>query len=198
MKNQKKKNKIILIILLVVGLLLAGLGLFFLIRGRKPNEETGDLGTDGYENLRKEVIKSIGTKELKGEESNTVIEQYFKELGYTEKDDTPWCGAYANYMLKQNGFEYADKAKGLSALRARDLEKVKGKDIDLKDALPYSTVVVAWRESKGSGLGHVGFYVREEDDFVVLCGGNQSDEVNDTYKLDKKRITRVFNPVKMA
>lgn len=193
-----KKNNLLIVILVGLGLILLICGGFMLFKGRKPNEETGDLGTDEFVTLRENVIKEIGVKELSGEASNTEVEKYFEELGYNEKDDTPWCAAFVNYQLKKAGYEYADKTKKLSSLRARDLEKIAGKDIELTDALPYSTVVVAWRENENTGLGHVGFFVRDDGDNVILCGGNQSDEVNDTYKLAKNRITRVFNPKQKA
>jgi hypothetical protein len=38
--------------------------------------------------------------------------------------------------------------------------------------------MVFWRESRTSGLGHVGFYAGEDNDAYRIVGGNQSDSVS--------------------
>jgi hypothetical protein len=39
-------------------------------------------------------------------------------------------------------------------------------------------VLVFWRVSKASGLGHVGFYNGEDQNAYHVLGGNQSDSVS--------------------
>jgi hypothetical protein len=39
-------------------------------------------------------------------------------------------------------------------------------------------VMVFWRQSPQSGLGHVGFYAGEDDTAFRILGGNQSDSVS--------------------
>lgn len=38
-------------------------------------------------------------------------------------------------------------------------------------------VMVFWRVSRESGLGHVGFYVGEDKEHYLILGGNQGDSV---------------------
>jgi len=145
------------------------------------------------------VKSQRGVKEFDGKPSNSVIDKWFQRLGYNSLgDETPWCGAFVGYSLLHLGYVIAS-----IPLRARDYENCLGDDLpenngdyNLMNAKPYHTVVVSWRNSETAGTGHVGFFVREEGNYIILCGGNQNDEVNDSYRLPKARVTRVFNPVK--
>ena len=47
-------------------------------------------------------------------------------------------------------------------------------------------IVVFWRESLDSWKGHVGFYVGDDVDRVLILGGNQNNSVNiSSYSKDK-------------
>ncbi len=159
--------------------------------GRKPLPE---------DDLQTAIMQEMGTQELAGADSNPEVEEYFQALGYnTLKDDTPWCGAFVGFILKTNGYKISNQP-----LRARSYEDIDGEDLQFNTkvasktagVIPYHTVVVAWRESQSSGKGHVGFIAEDLGDKFRVAGGNQSNEVNDTYLLPKGRVTRVFNPVK--
>ena len=42
-------------------------------------------------------------------------------------------------------------------------------------------VAVLWREEPASWKGHVGFYLREDDQHVYLLGGNQLEQVREHF-----------------
>ncbi len=206
MKYLKKNWKAILTVLLFV------IMLPFAIKGfiawfKQWKESRKDKGNGGSnrpsssdrKSLKELVMSQIGIEEYAGERSNGEVDKYFRKLGYsTMKDDTPWCGAFVGWALKELGFGISKQP-----LRARSFEHCVGDDLpdhngeyNYSKANPYETVIVAWRNSPTSSTGHVGFFVREEGDYVILCGGNQGDKVSDDYRMKKERITRAFNPVK--
>jgi len=202
MKYIKKNWKMLLtVIMFLITLPFAIKGFISWYKGLKSGKG-GSSGskpsTSDKKSLMELVRSQIGVEEFQGERSNVEVEKYFKRLGYnTMTDDTPWCGAFVGWALSKLGFEISKQP-----LRARSFEQCQGNDLPESDGVynfskanPYETVVVAWRNSPTSSAGHVAFFVREEENHVVLCGGNQGDKVDDTYPMEKERITRVFNPV---
>jgi uncharacterized protein (TIGR02594 family) len=192
MKNKAGKILFGLIMVLsIVGLIL------IVVKDMLPRKEAEKPISD---DLRQTVLRELGTQELAGADSNPEVEDYFKALGYnTLKDDTPWCGAFVCYVLKVNGYDIPTQP-----LRAKAYENAKGLDLQFntkvasktQGVIPYHTVMVGWRESQASGKGHVAFIVEDLGDKFRVAGGNQSNEVNDTYEFPKGRVTRVFNPIK--
>jgi len=201
--NQKDKKKKRNVWLIVIGLVVALGTLTFIFWDTikswfQKKDKTGKTQTDYYDNLADMVKHEIGVEEWSGKsESNPDVEKYFEAFGYGDKDDTPWCAAAANYILKNAGFEYAGKHNSLSPLRARDLERVNGLDIqDYSKARKHVTVVVSWRISLSAGTGHCGFFVEDTGDVIRVAGGNQSDAFNEDKIVPYNRITRVFTPEK--
>lgn len=168
--------------------------LIALVAFRKPLQEFAKGIGEPKSDISKMVTSLMGTKEYPTKiESNPKINAWFRVLGYqTLKDDTPWCGAFVGYVLKSLGYEIPRQP-----LRARAFEGM-GQSIGLNDAQKYHSVVVFWRKTRTSGLGHVGFYVSHDATHVTVAGGNQNDEVNDTLRLPIARLTEVFNPVKLV
>jgi uncharacterized protein (TIGR02594 family) len=110
----------------------------------------------------------LGVKEYSGEADNPRIIEYHTATSYGAKDDeVPWCSSFANWCMKQCGIEGTNNAGALSWLHW-------GRTIN---APKPGCIVVLWRKSPDSGLGHVGFYVREHGQYVVLLAGNQNDSV---------------------
>lgn len=87
-----------------------------------------------------------------------------KGMGYK----TAWCSSLMNYICKILGFYYTKKAA------ARSWEKAGLKKINKPIK---GCIVVFWRDSKNSGLGHVGCYDSDAGDSVRVLGGNQSNSV---------------------
>lgn len=93
-----------------------------------------------------------------------------KELSHVVKVDprsTPWCAAFVNAILERAGFD------GTGSLMARSF-------------LHHGTVVrnpargdiVVLRRGRDPALGHVGFYMGEEDGYIRVLGGNQQGAVS--------------------
>lgn len=81
---------------------------------------------------------------------------------------TAWCAAFVNWCLMQAGAPHLGIATAASWL---------------KFGTPLATpaygcvTIVPPAKSTGSTTGHVAFYVETKGDWIVLLGGNQSDQV---------------------
>ncbi len=116
------------------------------------------------------ALSQYGVKEVKGTVDNPAIVKYFDDLGYDGKklkDETSWCSAFANWCAKKAGLPFTGKLNARSWLRI-------GKKTDTPEM---GDIVVLWRESKSSWKGHVGFFIREDFDFIYMLGGNQKNQV---------------------
>lgn len=115
------------------------------------------------------AISQLGVKKIVGSSHNPIILNYFKEIGHewVKDDETSWCSAFINWCALKSGYEMSGK------LDARSWLKV-GKKIESPN---YGDIVVFWRESKSSWKGHVGIYMGETSTYILVLGGNQSNEV---------------------
>ena len=116
-----------------------------------------------------EAVKEFGQAAIPGNQSNEEILDYYAEAGHPEitDDDVPWCAAFVNAMLKRAGIQ------GTGQLSARSF-LTWGKKMQHGNI---TDIVVLWRESPTSGLGHVGFVTAVIGDFVWILGGNQDNKV---------------------
>jgi len=114
-----------------------------------------------------------GIKEVIGNKDNPVIMSMFHDIGFTwvKHDETAWCAAAHCWIHKQLGYSQP------KSLRARDWESF-GRTLTTPE---YGCTVVFWRISKESGYGHVGFFIREDENYIWVLGGNQSN----SYKIQK-------------
>lgn len=126
------------------------------------------------------ALSQASQKEVVGKQDNPEILKYFNALGFQGKklhDETSWCAAFVNWCLKTAGFDYLKKLNARSFLEYG--VKVEQGDQQMGD------IVVFWRGEHedelipGSTLkkGHVGFYIREIDNWIYVLGGNQSNTV---------------------
>ena len=128
--------------------------------------------------------KDLGTWEW-GDGHNPKVVQYFKDVGHgwVKDDETAWCAAFVGAMLKRAGMPHTGK---LNARSYKDW----GDPIDIEHAEP-GDIVVFWRESPSSWMGHVGFYEDHDDNNVMVLGGNQANQVNVTpYPRDRLLAVR--------
>lgn len=126
------------------------------------------------------ALSQYGIKEIVGEKDNPEIIKFFESLGFDGsklKDETAWCAAFANWVLKESCYNYTGK------LNARSFLKL-GEEIDKPEL---GDIVVFWRVKKNDWRGHVGFYINEDSDSVYCLGGNQSNSVN-IRPYDKNRV----------
>jgi len=117
-----------------------------------------------------EAFKMYGVTEVSGAKDNPKIIALFEELyfdGKVLKDETAWCAAFANTILKRAGKSYQKK------LNARSFLTLGKQTFDPK----LGDIVVLWRESIHSWKGHVGFYINESENHINILGGNQNNRV---------------------
>ncbi len=113
--------------------------------------------------------------------SNRIIEKYHayatKDNKVGSDDSVPWCASFVCYCLEMAGYQ------STNSRAARSFEKwgTETKTTKIGD------IVVFWRKSLNSGLGHVGFFAGyDKIGNVIVLGGNQSDKVCfANYKTDK-------------
>lgn len=114
--------------------------------------------------------KYSGIKELSGSRHNPVIVGFFAKSGHPEikDDETAWCSAFVNAVFYEYGVKGTNNLMARSWLKWSQGEKV--------STPKYGDVVIFSRGNNGYS-GHVGFFVRWDDEFVYVLGGNQGNTV---------------------
>jgi uncharacterized protein (TIGR02594 family) len=119
----------------------------------------------------KEAERLMGTREQPGVGSNPKILDWASKEGIPYKsDDIPWCGLFVGHCITSTLDREPIPANVLGA-RSWGSFGIK------TDPTP-GAVMVFWRKSLASGLGHVGFYAGEDATAYRILGGNQSDSVS--------------------
>ena len=117
------------------------------------------------------AMTQAGIKEIVGNDDNPEILKYFDEIGFDGvklKDETSWCSAFINWVMKSIGQPYTGNLTARSWLNWG----VKTDDPETGD------IVVFWRNSPTSWQGHVAFYLREDSQYIFVLGGNQGNQVS--------------------
>lgn len=160
---------------LVVDGVLGPLTLAALFQGASPPSSTG-AGADLNDPTLvwfQEARRLLGTRETAGSGSNPVILDWASDLGLKKSygtDETPWCGLFVGHCINAT-LDREPTPSGLLAARSWGRFGI--------PAEPHpGAVMVFWRKSPQSGLGHVGFYAGEDDEAYRILGGNQSDSVS--------------------
>lgn len=120
-------------------------------------------------------------KELGQDETNPYsrIPEYFKASKVApDPKGTPWCKYFVTWVLLQHGIVTPAGGMARSMLTwGSEVTAPKPGDI-----------AVLWRGTHDDGVtGHVGFFVKEDGQYVYLIGGNQGDKVTEA-KFDKKKV----------
>ena len=89
--------------------------------------------------------------------------------GYDDK--ASWCSSFVNWSLAQVGIAGTASALSRSWLAWGEA---------LVDPVP-GCITVLWRDDPTSWKGHVGFYLREDEEYVYLLGGNQLEQVREHF-----------------
>lgn len=149
-------------------------------------------------NISEIIFENYALKELQGPEVNTPeIVNFFKEIGHSwvKTDETAWCAAFVNYVLKKAGFPYTGKLNAKSFLALGEQISVPRPLGSSKD---FVDLVVLWRVQPGGWQGHVGFYIKERGNLIYILGGNQSNRVKisayDRTRLEQYR--RIYKKAK--
>jgi uncharacterized protein (TIGR02594 family) len=112
-----------------------------------------------------------GVTEVHGSVDNPKILEMYRLSGHPEvdHDETPWCAAFVGACLSLSGY------RGTQSLLARSYQKF---GQDLKNQPRRGCIAILWRGDPKASTGHVAFYDRDDDDdHIVLLGGNQGDAV---------------------
>jgi uncharacterized protein (TIGR02594 family) len=109
----------------------------------------------------------IGVKEVEGLASNPMILSMLKlDDAWPEDDSVPWCSAFVNYVC------WLLRLPRSKSLAARSWLGV-GLPITMQATVGFDIVVF----SRGETGGHVGFYAGQDQQFIQVLGGNQSNSV---------------------
>ena len=118
-----------------------------------------------------EAKRLIGLQETLGPGNNAQILDWADDLDiHYGSDDIPWCGLFVAHCV---GATLTSEPLPDNPLGARAWAK-----FGVRCEPTIGAILVFWRKSKGSGLGHVGFYAGEDGDAYRVLGGNQSDKVS--------------------
>ncbi|MGL5096996.1 MAG: TIGR02594 family protein [Planctomycetia bacterium] len=119
----------------------------------------------------------LGTKEFVGTKNNNPrIMEYLKTVGPFKNDETPWCSAFVNWVMKQVGQPGTDLGTARSWLKW-----------GLPLAAPEYGCITVFKRGDSTWKGHVAFYVGQEGSYLKVLGGNQGDAVS-VAKYAKSRL----------
>jgi uncharacterized protein (TIGR02594 family) len=125
--------------------------------------------------------KEIGFRERPG---NRGIERYVG-LAHAGSPGDPWCAIFVNAMLESSGYPGTRSASARSFEHSHNFVRLP------EPAL--GCIVTMWRQSRACGLGHVSFYLGENEKGLLALGGNQSDQVLIQYE-PRSRVTGYWWP----
>lgn len=115
----------------------------------------------------------MGVHEKRGGENPRIIEYHNATDLHASEDEVPWCSSFVNWVMQHCDFKGTRSA---AAVSWADWGK------SVADDPPIGAIVVfEWP----SGGHHVGFAVAFREGSVKVLGGNQSDEVNETWFSDR-------------
>ena len=112
--------------------------------------------------------REVGVREIDGPESNPRILSFYRDVGQAQiaSEDVAWCAAFVGACLERAGL------RGTRSLLARSY-------LDWGTPLtePRQGAIAVLSRGADPGQGHVGFIVGEQQDNVLLLGGNQDNAV---------------------
>jgi len=109
----------------------------------------------------------IGTHEVP-ENRGPAIRRYIS-LARCGVEGDPWCAIFANAALESSGIRGTRSPSSQSVRHDGHFAALTGPTL--------GAIAVFWRIAKSSGLGHVGFYCGERENFIWTLGGNEGDMV---------------------
>ncbi|WAC59223.1 TIGR02594 family protein [Brevundimonas sp. SL130] len=122
----------------------------------------------------------LGTKEAPGTSDNPNILQWASRLGIPyRRDDVPWCGLFVAHCI---GSTLSAEPLPNNPLSARNWLK-----FGVQTTGQAGAVAVFYRGALKGWLGHVAFYVGQDDEAYHVLGGNQSNAVS-VARIAKNRL----------
>lgn len=125
-----------------------------------------------------EAWREFGEAEHAGARENPRIVAMFREVGHpdVERDEVAWCAAFCGACLERAGIA------STRSLLARSYLKWGASLLD-----PRVGAIAVLSRGADPGKGHVGFWLGETDDDVILLGGNQKNAVS-VARFPKSRV----------
>ena len=121
-----------------------------------------------------EAEKYLGLAEVKGPKHNPVILGWLRKLkAWWAEDETPWCGTFVANCMNDVGL--APPKAWYRAMAWTGWGRA---------VVPQFGAVLVFKRPGG---GHVGFYLGEDRTRFRVRGGNQNNQVSDTW-IDKIRL----------
>jgi uncharacterized protein (TIGR02594 family) len=114
------------------------------------------------------ALTYMGTTEIPGPGSNSLIDEFLEHVGMPSDDDIAWCSAFANHCVIKAGVTGTGKPNAKSF--ANDPNFIKLDKWMLGCIGVYDRGTEAW-------MGHVGFPLDTKGKWDRLLGGNQSNRV---------------------
>jgi uncharacterized protein (TIGR02594 family) len=100
--------------------------------------------------------------------NNQGLERYIS-LAHTGAEGDAWCAIFVNAALESSGIMGSRSPSSQSFRSNANFVQLAGPCL--------GAIVVFWRGTQSSGLGHVAFYRGENADEIWALGGNESDMV---------------------
>ncbi|HET7679892.1 MAG TPA: TIGR02594 family protein [Xanthobacteraceae bacterium] len=155
----------------------------------KPEQSTTRpvpaIETGGAPEWYRLASNEIGTRE-QGNNSGPAILRY-RQLAKCGQDHDPWCAIFANAM-------FASCTPPVTGTRSASSQSFRSNNSFVKLTGPaLGAVVVFWRVSPASGLGHVGFYRGETAESIYVLGGNEDNMVQ-IAPMSKKQLIGYWWP----
>ena len=106
----------------------------------------------------------IGIAQYPDGKSNPRITEYHHDTNIRGYDDkASWCSSFVNWSLIQAGFSGTGSALARSWLEWGEILR----------APKLGCIAVLSRDDPSSWKGHVGFFLRADEEYIYLLGGNQ-------------------------
>lgn len=126
----------------------------------------------------------LGVKETRPRKLNRRISEYFMACGNAELDErTSWCGAFVAYILMKSYLERFP----VKACQSQWWPRYGYSVIE-----PVLGDIVIFRDVNNNDFGHVGFFIEETKNSILVLGGNQGDSVNYTWYKKKSKKLRLL------
>lgn len=113
----------------------------------------------------------IGIHEV-GDNSGPNVQRYV-DGAHAGSVGEPWCAIFANWALESCGVRGTRSASSQSFRIDPNFVKL--------DGPAFGAIVVYWRAPRASGVGHVGFYQKENGYQIYTLGGNEGDMVKEEW-----------------
>ena len=118
------------------------------------------------------AFAEVGVSTCPPGSSNPRITQYHAHTNIAGYDDkASWCSSFVNWSLAQAGIAGTGSALARSWLTWGDAI----------DAPRVGCIVVLSRDDPTGWKGHVGFFLRADEENLYLLGGNQLDQVREHF-----------------